>query len=135
MKRSVKIAIALFLALVPGLCQTVSAQEPPQPPTGEPIELKGGLLQPRARAPRLNMTRTTASTPAGYYNNGIVYIEAGENISYISATVTRLEDNVQWSKTAAGNSISIQTSTDQGTYYLELTLSNGAYYYGEFTLE
>lgn len=52
----------------------------------------------------------------------------------ISATVTRLSDNAQWSDSSSSNTLQIAVSTDADTYSLDFTLSDGNSYYGEYTL-
>ena len=72
--------------------------------------------------------------PECYYQDGYVYIIGDSGITSISATVTRLSDNVQWSGSSTGNTLQIAVPTDVGTYRLTLTLSDGNSYYGDYTL-
>lgn len=105
----------------PGLAVIPEASEPIPVKNGEP-----GGIQPRSRS--------ISIAPECYYNNGVVTITADRSISYINATVTRLEDSRQWSNSSTGNNLLIDITTEPGTYMLELTLSNGMSYYGEYIL-
>ena len=69
-----------------------------------------------------------------YYLNGSVYITADASVTSISATVTRLSDNAQWSNSNNGYTLQIAVPTDAGAYRLELSLSDGSSYYGDYTL-
>jgi len=92
-----------------------------------PISIKHGSIRPRS----------ITATPSCYYNStsGVVTILCIKGVSYISATVTRLYDNEQWSASVQSSILSFSTSTEPGVYLLELALSNGATYYGEYTVE
>ncbi len=72
--------------------------------------------------------------PECYYQDGYVYIICGNGVTSISATVTRLSDNAQWSNSSLNNTLQIAVSTDAGTYSLDFTLSDGSSYYGEYIL-
>ncbi|MBO4561639.1 MAG: hypothetical protein J5705_06710 [Bacteroidaceae bacterium] len=72
--------------------------------------------------------------PSCFYYNGEVSIEAGSGVAFISATITRLDDNMQWSDSSVGNTLVISVSEEPGTYLLNLTLSDGSSYYGEYSL-
>lgn len=125
MKKTIKYSFALLFALVVCLmCLTASASKP-KPHLGEPIEIKGGNPRPRS----------VVSSLLCYYYNGSVYIIGDNSINSINAIVTCLDDNTQWNDFTLGNILSIETSTVPGTYLLELTLSDGSYYYGEYILE
>ena len=93
--------------------------------TGEPIDLKTRPTRPRS----------VDVTPVCYHYEGIVYIEADASITYINASVTRYNDNQVWSDASNSNTLSITTSADIGVYLLELTLSNGQSYIGEYVIE
>ena len=79
--------------------------------------------------------RSSDQEPYCYHIGGVVYIEADANITYINATVTRYDDNQVWSDASNSNTLSITTSADIGTYLLELTLSDGQSYIGEYVIE
>lgn len=68
------------------------------------------------------------------YCNSEVTIMADSTITYISAQVVRMDDNVSWSNAGAGDTLVIQVTDEPGTYILTFTLSNGDSYYGEYTL-
>lgn len=89
----------------------------------EPIIIKSG-----------GTTRPRSIEPECYYQDGYVYIIGSTNVTSISATVTRLSDNVQWSNSSTSNTLQIAVPTDAGTYRLELSLSDGNSYYGDYIL-
>ena len=93
--------------------------------TGEPIDLKTRPTRPRS----------VCEIPVCYHYGGVVYIEADATITYINATVTRYDDNQVWSNASNSNTLSITTSGNIGTYLLELTLSDGQSYIGEYVIE
>ncbi|MBO4723960.1 MAG: hypothetical protein J5596_01400 [Bacteroidaceae bacterium] len=86
---------------------------------------------PRARSRSRNNVEVL---PECFYYNGEVSIVAGSNIASISASVIRVNDNMEWSSAGMGNTLSFVVSTEPGTYVLMLTLSDGKSYYGEYTL-
>lgn len=99
----------------------VTPNKPPKPnPNPTP--------RPRSRA------RFDVETPSCYYYEGEVMIEADGSIESIEATITRLDDNMQWSDSGVGNTLVISVSEEPGTYLLNLTLSDGRSYYGEYSL-
>ena len=119
---------------------------------GGPIDLGLGGVRPRSRQdidpneipikpcpgpgddhrPRF---RSEVQDPECYHLDGVVYIEADNAITYINASVTRYNDNQVWSNTSNTNTLSISASADSGTYLLELTLSDGRAYIGEYIIE
>lgn len=103
--------------------------------SGEPIPIKekpgnGPFPRPRSRARYI----VENEDPVCTYYDGEVTIQAEIGITQISATVTRLEDNVTYSDTSFGDTLILSVSTDPGTYVLTFTLSNGKSYIGEYTL-
>lgn len=118
-----KRTILLIMALLPLFSiLNVNALTPP-PELGEPIHIESeDHDQPRSIEPEC------------YYLDGYVYIICDSGISYISATVTRISDNTQWSDSNAGNTLQIAVSTGVGSYHLTFTLSDGSSYYGDYTL-
>ena len=79
--------------------------------------------------------RSSDQEPYCYHIGGVVYIEADATITYINAAVMRYDDNQVWSAASNSNTLSITTSADIGTYLLELTLSDGQSYIGEYIIE
>lgn len=79
--------------------------------------------------------RSIDQEPYCYYVDGVVYIEADASITYINAAIMRYDDNQVWSDASNSNTLSITTSADIGTYLLELTLSDGQSYTGEYIIE
>ena len=125
MKKTIKISLLLMLALVQNLSGNAKRFAGPDIVDGSPIDLGYEVSRPRR----------SVSIPSGYYlYSGNVKIIAENDITGINATVTRLDDNLQWSGIAAGNMLTFLVPTDPGTYILELTLSDGMEYYGEYTL-
>ena len=75
------------------------------------------------------------SIPVCNYFGGVISIEAGTNITSISATITRLEDNMLFINSDNGCVLTVQVSEEPGTYVLHFTLSDGTGFCGEYTLE
>ena len=119
---------------------------------GGPIDLGLGGVRPRSRQdidpnlipikplpspgtghePRI---RSVAQFPECYHYDGVVYIYADATVTFISATITRIGDNLTWSGSASTNTLSISASAAIGVYRLELTLSDGRAYIGEYIIE
>lgn len=131
MKNNVKKLLVVLLALLPCFQTSVMAGGFDDPdPTDIPLNPKPGTPGPRSRARALY----TIEVPACQYYNGEVTIMADSTITFISAQVLRVEDNVSWSGAAMDDTLVFGVSTDPGTYILTLTLSNGKSYYGEYIL-
>ena len=116
--------IVLFMALLPSFLQSNAANVIiDSSGNSRPIVVKStGTHPPRSIEPEC------------YYQDGYVYIIGDASVTSISATVTRLSDNAQWSNSSTGNTLQIAVATDAGAYRLELTLSDGSSYYGDYTL-
>lgn len=117
--------IVLFMALLPSFLQSNAANVIIDQGSGDgrPIAIRStGTKPPRSIEPEC------------YYQDGYVYIICGNGVTSISATVTRLSDNAQWSNSSLSNTLQIAVSTDAGTYSLDFTLSDGSSYYGEYIL-
>ena len=119
---------------------------------GGPIDLGLGGVRPRSRQdidpneipikpcpgpgddhrPRF---RSVAQDPQCYRYDGVVYINADSTVTFISATVTRIGDNLTWTGSASTNTLSISASSAIGVYRLELTLSDGRSFIGEYIIE
>ena len=119
---------------------------------GGPIDLGLGGVRPRNRQeidpnlipikpcpspgtghePRI---RNTIQEPECYHYDGVVYIYADATVTFISATITRIGDNLTWTGSASTNTLSISASAAIGVYRLELTLSDGRAYIGEYIIE
>ena len=138
MKNIGKKILVFFLALMPCFQTQLMASTGDEPdqiplkpdpnPNPYPNPHPGG---PRARSRARN---TIEVAPSCFYYDGEVSIEAGSNVAFISATVTRLDDNMQWSDSSVGNTLLMSVSTESGTYLLNLTLSDGRSFYGEYSL-
>ena len=125
--------------------------EPEIPASYEPIGMPLGGIRPRTLPgepdpipikpfpnPNPNPNpgpRSSVQEPYCYHIDGVVYIEADTTITYINATVTRYDDQQVWSNASNTNTLSITTSTDAGSYLLELTLSTGQSYKGKYIIE
>ena len=133
MKKYAKKVLMILVALLPCLQMPVTASaEPSNIPVTPFPRPGGGGTRPRAMA---RFPRTIDSMPDCYYWDGIVGIEAETDITYISASVTRLDDGEEWSNEVFGNELTLSVSEEPGTYLLLISLSNGNSYYGEYTLE
>ena len=133
MKNFSKKFLLVLLALMPCFQTLVEAsskggapEEIPVKPNNNPNPVPNP--RPRSRA------RYIEVSPECYYYNGEVSIYADSSITSISASVTRLDDNMQWTETSISNTLTMVVSTDPGTYLLTLTLSDGKTYIGEYTL-
>lgn len=80
------------------------------------------------------MVHPRTELPDCYYYNGSVYIECSDSVTGIDCTVTRFEDNSQWSSRVAGNTLQVLTSSDSGLYGVTFTLADGSSFYGEFQI-
>ena len=120
--------------------------------SGGPIDLGLGGVRPRNRQdidpnlipikpcpspgtghePRF---RNTVQDPECYHYDGVVYIYADSTVTFISATITRIGDNLTWTGSASSNTLSISASAAIGVYRLELTLSDGRAYIGVYIIE
>ena len=136
MKNLSKKLLLVLLAVLPCFQTTAMAMtsgdgEDPTciPLNPKPVLNPGG---PRLRAPRRD--NTVVTTPECYYYNGEVSIYAPAEITAISATVVRVDDNAQWSGSCTDSELTFTVSSEPGDYILTLTLSNGNSYYGEYSL-
>lgn len=122
MKKRTILSILAFMPLFSFL-DVNALTLPPEPEIGEPIHIESQEQnQPRSIEPEC------------YYLEGYVYIICDNSVTSISATVTRLSDNAQWSDSSSSNTLQIAVPTDSGTYHLTLTLSDGSSYYGDYIL-
>jgi len=136
MKNLSKKLLVMLLAILPCFESLVMANTGGEP---DVIPIKPGTSPnpnpnpqpPRARSRSRNNVEVL---PECFYYNGEVSIVAGSNIASISASVIRVNDNMEWSSAGMGNTLSFVVSTEPGTYVLMLTLSDGKSYYGEYTL-
>ena len=111
------------MVLLPLLSSARSTTICPPPEPGEPIVIDSkDVIYPRSIEPEC------------YYLDGYVYIICDSSITSISATVTRLSDNAQWSDSSNGNTLQIAVPTGSGSYRLTFSLSDGSSYYGDYTL-
>lgn len=138
MKNLSKKFLLVLLALLPCFSTVVMADgdDDPEPfPGPQNIPVKNTPTPtpngPRARA---RARYTIEESLVCQYYDGEVTIMADSGVAYITAQVTRLEDDEAWSNTGAGDTLVISVSDEPGTYILTFTLSNGNSYYGEYTL-
>lgn len=135
MNKCLKKLLVLILALMPVFTINVYAQVGgDELPDDVPLNpgIPDGHPRPRAMA---RFPRSVSATPHCYYINGIIGIEADSTITSVSATVTRLDDDMTWSNVSNTNELSVIVSTDPGEYRVDVTLSDGRYYYGKYTLD
>ena len=132
MKRLTKKLLVVLMALLPCLETLVMADEI-EDPKEIPVLPKPKPCPNPHTGPRLrSRARIIKESPACSYCNGEVYIQAGSDISYVTAYVIRIEDCVWWRKSGTGNNLTVSISAAPGTYLLFLELSDGSSYYGEF---
>lgn len=125
MKRTIKRTLLLLFVFTQLLSVQANNILEPNEEKNQSVELKGDNPRPRG----------DVYIPTCYYIYiGRIHIIAESSITDLSAVVTRLDDNQQWNGTAVGNVLSVEVSTAPGTYYIELTLSDGSVYYGEYIL-
>ena len=131
MKNFAKKFLLVLLALLPCFQTSLMAAGDGDPdPERIPVKPNPNANnKPRARA-----RFTVENGPVCYYYQGEVSIEAESGISFITATITRLEDNESWTNSAMDDTLIINVSEDPGTYILTFTLSNGLSYIGEYHL-
>ena len=79
--------------------------------------------------------RSVVQDPECYHYDGVVYIYADGCVSSITATVTRIGDNLSWSASDNSNTLTLSASSAIGVYLLELTLSDGRSFIGEYIIE
>ena len=79
--------------------------------------------------------RSVVQDPECYHYDGVVYIYADSTVTFISASITRIGDNLTWTGSDYGNTHTISTSAAIGVYRLELTLSDGRSFIGEYVIE
>lgn len=137
MKNLIKKVLVFLLALLPCLHSHMMAncaknEEPyqipiRQDPNPNPKPNPGPRMRSSGRS-------VEASTLVCNYYEGEVSIQAGTDITFINATVTRLDNNEQFTNVGFGYVTIIQVSEDSGTYALHITLSDGTGYYGEYSL-
>jgi hypothetical protein len=131
MKNFSKKLFLVLLAFMPFISTNVMADGEIEPIPIKPNTPINPNPTPRPRSPR---RPAIVATPECFYCNGEVTIYAADEITAISASVVRYEDDAQWSGASNDNELSFLVSTDPGTYILTLTTSDGKSYYGEYIL-
>ena len=128
MKNYLKRVLVVMMVLLPCFQTSVWAGDEP-----DEIPIKGDpnpIPRNRARGRSFNLE----TTPACYYFNGEVSIQADSSVTFINASVERLEDNAVWTDAGMGDTLIMSVTDEPGTYILRFTLSNGKSYIGEYTL-
>ena len=128
MKNYLKRVLVVMMVLLPCFQTSVWAGDEP-----DEIPIKGDPNPgPRNRARGRSFNYET--TPACYYFNGEVSIQADSSVTFINASVERLEDNAVWTDAGMGDTLIMSVTDEPGTYILRFTLSNGKSYIGEYTI-
>ena len=128
MKNYLKRVLVVMIVLLPCFQTSVWAGDEP-----DEIPIKGDPNPgPRNRARGRSFNYET--TPACYYFNGEVSIQADSSVTFINASVERLEDNAVWTDAGMGDTLIMSVTDEPGTYILRFTLSNGKSYIGEYTI-
>lgn len=154
MKKNMKKLLVIVMALLPSL--SILAMNPsgfsivPDPddipivPPSDPTPLPRQDIDPNlipikplpspgtGHEPRF---RSVVQDPECYHYDGVVYIYADSTVTFISASITRIGDNLTWTGSDYGNMLTISTSAAIGVYRLELTLSDGRSFIGEYVIE
>ena len=154
MKKNMKKLLVIVMALLPSL--SILAMNPsgfsivPDPddipivPPSDPTPLPRQDIDPNlipikplpspgtGHEPRF---RSVVQDPECYHYDGVVYIYADSTVTFISASITRIGDNLTWTGSDYGNTLTISTSAAIGVYRLELTLSDGRSFIGEYVIE
>ena len=81
-----------------------------------------------------DIPRSVADVPDCYVSGAVVYFEADPSITYMEATVTSLATGQSWTNTSITNILTVTASAAPGSYTIGLTLSDGTYYTGEYTI-
>lgn len=79
--------------------------------------------------------RSVVQDPGCYNYDGVVYIYADATVTFISATIIRIGDNLTWTGSISTNTLIISASSAIGVYLLELTLSDDRSHIGEYIIE
>ena len=154
MKKNMKKLLVIVMALMPSL--SILAMNPsgfsivpdpdeipivpPSNPTPRPrqdidpnlIPIKPAPSPGTGHEPRF---RSSVQDPQCYHYDGVVSIYADSTVTFITATITRIGDGLLWSGSASTNTLSISVSSAIGVYRLELTLSDGRSFIGEYIIE
>ena len=133
MKKKLKLFLLMLLALMTSLPNVVvmADDDDPEPPDDIPIVPYPRIKIPRPRARALNVE----VYPECSYYNGAVTISAEPDITSITAEVEDLDNGQIWTGFDSSNILTIEVSSEPGTYSLLLTLSNGKSYYGEYSIQ
>lgn len=129
MKNFLKRVFVVMMVLLPCFQTNVWASDEPDDPNNIPLK-PNPTTPPRTRARSINFE----AMPTCYYYNGEVTIQADSNVTFINASVERLEDNAVWTDAGMGDTLIMSVTDEPGTYILTFTLSNGKSYIGEYTL-
>ena len=154
MKKNMKKLLVIVMALMPSL--SILAMNPsgfnivpdpddipivpPSDPTPRPRQDIDPNLIPIKPAPspggdHMPRIRSVVQEPQCYHYDGVVSIYADSTVTFITATITRIGDNLTWSGSASTNTLTISASSAIGVYRLELTLSDGRSFIGEYIIE
>ena len=96
----------------------------------DPTSNSTGGGGPRARA----RARYIVVDPTCTYFEGEVTIQADCSVTFINASVERLEDNAVWTDACMGDTLIMSVTDEPGTYILTFTLSNGKSYIVKYTI-
>ena len=79
--------------------------------------------------------RSVVQDPQCYHYDGVVSIYADSTVTFITATITRIGDSLECSGSSSTNTLTLSASSAIGVYRLELTLSDGRSFIGEYIIE
>lgn len=137
MKNYSKTVFVVMMALLSCFQANVWASGDPDDPEGIPVE---PLSDPEPNpglnpGPRMRARgRYIEEAPVCTYYDGQVTIEADSSVTFVTATVERVEDNATWTETGMGDTLVMSVTDEPGSYILTFTLSNGKSYIGKYIL-
>ena len=131
MKNFVKRVLVVMMVALPCFQTNAWAGDIPEdiPVIPDPTNNSGGA-GPRSRA----RARYIEVGPTCTYFEGEVTIQADSSVTFINASVERLEDNTVWTDASMSDTLIMSVTDEPGTYILTFTLSNGKSYIGKYIL-
>ena len=132
MKNFVKRVLVVMMVALPCFQTNAWAGDDPEdiPVIPDPTSNSTGGGGPRARARARYIVVDRTCT----YFEGEVTIQADCSVTFINASIERLEDNAVWTDACMGDTLIMSVTDEPGTYILTFILSNGKSYIGKYTI-